>query len=268
MSDYDLLAWAGRLHPLLLHVPVVLVLAAAALVLGPWREGAGARAAARLALVCAVPGALLALGSGWLLAAGEKPSDALELHRWLGVASAALVLVAWLRARRVESASARVLLALAALATIACAHVGASLVWGARWLWPPPTRAPAAEAAPRAEEAPLAPSGPSEDPARASEQALRRGLAAGVRALLARHCVECHGPAKQKGDLRLDELAPLLADEPARGVVRPGAPEASELVRLVSLPPDDLDVMPAEGEHLSADEIALLRAWIEAGAPH
>ncbi|HSI37149.1 MAG TPA: DUF1592 domain-containing protein [Tepidisphaeraceae bacterium] len=33
---------------------------------------------------------------------------------------------------------------------------------------------------------------------------------------LQRHCVECHGPAKAKGDLRLDQLSPDPADDAAR----------------------------------------------------
>jgi hypothetical protein len=74
-------------------------------------------------------------------------------------------------------------------------------------------------------------------------------------------CVECHGPDKQKGGLRLDTPVGL-----ARAVL-PGDPAGSELFLRVTLPADDGDRMPTEGEPLSAQEIGLLYAWIRAGAP-
>src|SRR5437879_6262938 len=37
-----------------------------------------------------------------------------------------------------------------------------------------------------------------------------------VRPFLARHCLECHGGAKPKGDFRLDRLAPDFADGVSR----------------------------------------------------
>src|SRR5262245_63679841 len=37
-----------------------------------------------------------------------------------------------------------------------------------------------------------------------------------VRPFLARHCLECHGTEKPKGDFRLDRLPPDFADEAAR----------------------------------------------------
>lgn len=277
MSELDLGAWGGRLHPLVLHLPIVLVLAAAVLAVGPGRRSPGARSAARLATIVAVPAAWLAAGSGWLLAAGERPSDALELHRWLGVAAAALVSGAWLVGRRREGALRAGLLLAAAATTVAASHVGATLVWGARWLWPPPARASALaedDDADAAEEPAddAAPEAAATSDGSARERVLERGLVAAVQALLARRCVECHGPTRSKGDLRLDDLEALLARERARGpaelaLVRAGRPDESELLRLVELPPDDLDVMPAEGEPLAPEELALLRAWIEAGAP-
>jgi len=80
-------------------------------------------------------------------------------------------------------------------------------------------------------------------------------------------CVKCHGERKQKGDLRLDRRTAVLERDPELGaVVVPGKPEESELVRRVSLPPDDPDVMPAEGEPLTTAEIETIRAWIGEGA--
>ena len=82
--------------------------------------------------------------------------------------------------------------------------------------------------------------------------------------ILERSCLECHGPQKDKGDLRLDLKAHAFATD---YVIVPGEPEDSELYFLVTLPPDDPDIMPAEGELLPVAEIALLKQWIEEGAP-
>ncbi|MFN0060285.1 MAG: c-type cytochrome domain-containing protein [Planctomycetota bacterium] len=86
--------------------------------------------------------------------------------------------------------------------------------------------------------------------------------------ILASSCVRCHGPEKKKGKLRLDRKADALKVDADADyfVVAPGKPEASELMRRIELPPDDDEVMPGEGEHLSAAQIALIREWIKAGA--
>ena len=82
-----------------------------------------------------------------------------------------------------------------------------------------------------------------------------------VRPILTEHCYACHGPdeAAREGDLRLD----LEAEARASGVL------GGELVQRVTLPADHPDRMPpAEvGEPLSAEEAAVLAAWVEAGAP-
>jgi mono/diheme cytochrome c family protein len=49
-----------------------------------------------------------------------------------------------------------------------------------------------------------------------SAAVLEKGtLESSVRLLFSKHCVECHGPKKQKGGLRLDELAPNFDDRDA-----------------------------------------------------
>lgn len=82
--------------------------------------------------------------------------------------------------------------------------------------------------------------------------------------LFQRHCLECHGPTKQKGGLRLDTREGVFAD-PA--TVVPGNPGGSELFRRVTLPRTHDEIMPNRGEPLSRSETTRLRSWIESGAP-
>ena len=84
--------------------------------------------------------------------------------------------------------------------------------------------------------------------------------------VLQRSCFECHGAQKQKGGLRLDRRADALADGTDGIVIAPGRSAASELIRRVSLPEGDEDVMPNRGRPLTASEVALLRRWIDQGA--
>ncbi|MFT7678017.1 MAG: YHS domain-containing protein [Planctomycetota bacterium] len=87
-----------------------------------------------------------------------------------------------------------------------------------------------------------------------------------VHPILERHCFKCHGAEKQKGDLRFDTRAGLFTEQDGYTPVVPGDLEMSLLLELVSLPADDLDVMPPEGETLNERELAVLRSWIEQGA--
>lgn len=88
-----------------------------------------------------------------------------------------------------------------------------------------------------------------------------------VRPLLASRCVECHGAKKHKGGLRLDRRRDALAGAQfgAEPVIVPGDALASRLYQRVVSEVED-ERMPATGEPLSPGEIAVLRAWIDAGA--
>jgi hypothetical protein len=79
-------------------------------------------------------------------------------------------------------------------------------------------------------------------------------------------CVTCHGPEDQFNQLRLDSKERILRGGKNGKVLVPGSPEQSSLYVRVSLPPDDLDIMPAEGDPLSAAQIDTLRRWIAEGA--
>jgi len=91
-----------------------------------------------------------------------------------------------------------------------------------------------------------------------------------IRPLLAKNCFACHGPdeAHREAGLRLDlsEEATKRLDSDARAIV-PGQPDQSELVRRITST-DPGEVMPPResGNELTAQQIALLRRWIEEGA--
>lgn len=87
-----------------------------------------------------------------------------------------------------------------------------------------------------------------------------------IEPILIKRCSECHGPDKQKADLRLDTRA--WAIKPAKSgkfALVPGKADESELLkRVVATDPDDL--MPPKEPRLTPAEVSSLRRWIAEGA--
>ncbi len=93
-----------------------------------------------------------------------------------------------------------------------------------------------------------------------------------IRPILSRYCLPCHGPdaAAREGHLRLDKFDDATRiDDQGRAAIIAGNPAASQMIqRMESTDPEDR-MPPPETEMLPSDgEKALLRAWIEQGAPY
>jgi len=89
-----------------------------------------------------------------------------------------------------------------------------------------------------------------------------------VKPLLRARCYACHGALKQEGGLRLDTAVLILAGGDSGDVVATTNPDSSQLITRVSALDAAVRMPPvSEGEALSDEQIALLRKWIEAGAP-
>jgi uncharacterized membrane protein len=130
----------SKFHPLLVHFPIALVLAAAVAELvvittarGPWRTVAVANihAGAAMGVVAAI--------TGWLFAASPlvDASTSLEWHRWLGIGGVAGAIGAALLSSRLDVSSHRsaflyrLTLFVTALLVAITGHLGGTLVWGA-----------------------------------------------------------------------------------------------------------------------------------------
>lgn len=240
----------GNLHLVLLHLPIGFVVAAVLLELwrarrpsveGAWLQG-------RLLAANAVA-ALLTASAGLVLAEqGSYPAETLAWHRWAGVVCAGLAIAAW-----AAHAGGRVWLARGTLgallaATVVAGHQGATLTHGeaATAWW----------------------GGAPEVAADGTAGGIDPVFIKSIQPILVNSCVECHGPERPKGRLRLDSReAALASGRSGRVAIMPGRPEASELLRRVKLPRGDDEAMPeGDGPGLSTDEIAALEKWIAAGA--
>src|SRR6185369_2448036 len=85
-----------------------------------------------------------------------------------------------------------------------------------------------------------------------------------IRPILSQYCFACHGPdrLKAESDLRLDTREGALA------AIVPGKPAESELIRRLTTSKASQKMPPRKtGKTLDARQVALLRTWIEQGAP-
>ena len=78
-------------------------------------------------------------------------------------------------------------------------------------------------------------------------------------------CWNCHGPKKEESGFRLDERAAALKGGERGGDIVPGKSAESLLIHAVSGLHDELK-MPKKGEKLTAEQVGVLRAWIDQGA--
>jgi mono/diheme cytochrome c family protein len=87
-----------------------------------------------------------------------------------------------------------------------------------------------------------------------------------IKPIFAAHCTSCHGPTKQKGDLRLDLYARIRKGGNSGPAVVPKKADDSLLIRAAQGSKSDVAKMPPKGDPLTTEQIALIRSWIDEGA--
>jgi hypothetical protein len=94
-----------------------------------------------------------------------------------------------------------------------------------------------------------------------------------VKPILSDRCFTCHGPDanKRQADLRLDIKDGLFTEafaSDAARIVEPGKPAESALYQRISSGDEDMQMPPPDSNlSLNDREIAIVRRWIEQGAP-
>ncbi len=259
-TPFDLAAFLGRFHPLLVHLPIGFFLLLAALealaLLRPRIQNLSA--ATPVVAWLAAPVAAVSALCGWLLShSGDYDADLLAWHKWTGLTVAAASLLVCLARWRGWTKSYRVLLFGTVPVLMLAGHLGGSLTHGRDYLAryaPVPLRRLLGGTAP----SPRAPAG---DPA---SQPL---FAVGVQPIFQEHCLTCHNAEKAKGKLRLDTAENVRKGGEDGAVIEPGQAAASPMMKRLRLPLADEDHMPPQGKpQPSPDDIALLEWWINAGA--
>ena len=86
-----------------------------------------------------------------------------------------------------------------------------------------------------------------------------------VRPVLAEQCYKCHGPEKQKADLRVDSRDALLKPGTDGPAIVPGNPGESLLIKSIKHVGDMK--MPEKAPKMPDDQITALEQWVAMGAP-
>lgn len=246
----------GRLHPLVVHLPIGILLLAA--VLEFWPGGI----APRVRRIAWGLGALSAAGAaavGWVLAESGGYGEEVFAHRWLGVGVAGLAVLGFAVSARGGLPAKLAALTTAALLGFA-GHAGGNLTHGDDYLWAyaPGIVQAAAGYEPTATAAEVDLTGREPDSVLVFTELLQP--------MLELRCVACHDDARQNGGLRLDAAHHVLAGGRGGPIVTAGEPMSSEWLRRVTLPRSNRKSMPPKGDALDYADVRLLAWWIERGA--
>jgi len=91
-----------------------------------------------------------------------------------------------------------------------------------------------------------------------------------IKPLLSDRCFKCHGPDEKsrEAELRLDTHEGLFKPlDDGMFIIKPGDPKHSEVIRRITTTDEDDRMPPVSSKlALTADEIALIRRWVEQGA--
>src|SRR6516162_4690005 len=87
-----------------------------------------------------------------------------------------------------------------------------------------------------------------------------------VKPVLAKHCTSCHGAQKQRSGLRLDTAKAALEGGNSGPAIVPGKSAESLLYKAITACEGVKVMPPKESPRLSAEQVALLKAWIDQGA--
>lgn len=237
----------GRLHPLMLHMPIgLLIVAVILLYTRRYFEAQGVDSLIGFLLhLTALSASVTTLMGLFLALEGTFGDGQLSLHKWFGVA---LSFVCWglMVIRRREN-----LLKPAAVAGVVIliftGHFGASLTHGENFVW-----------------APLA---TQETRAVREINDSTTLFTAVIEPIIEAKCQGCHNPSKAKGKLVLTSVEGIVKGGETGPLWWPGDHSRSLLVERLTLPVDHDDHMPPKDKaQLSEDEITFIMQWIDRGA--
>lgn len=237
----------GRLHPMLLHLPIGLLLVTVILLFAR-RLFEGKAMDELLSLLLhftAITASLTTLMGLLLSLEGTFAADQLWLHKWLGVA---LSFLCWsLLAIKNNVKVLRPVGVVGVVVLIFTGHYGANLTHGEDFVW-----------------APLQTEPPRVTRVITDSTAL---FTATIEPILESKCYGCHNSRKAKGDLVLTSLESIREGGKNGPLWKPEDAAHSLLVERLLLPIDHKEHMPPKDKaQLTEDELTFIQLWIDQGA--
>jgi uncharacterized membrane protein len=236
---------AGRLHPMLLHFPIAILLITALLELIVKQSDEKEKITSFFLAITAFTAAVTALCGFFLLhGGGYEASSDLYWHKIAGIfTSIVTCALLWLRSMR-KTVYLTVLIS-SCILLVVTGHLGSAVTHGKDFVTEP--LKVKAKKISDIKEAFVYPDI--------------------IQPIFDEKCTGCHNPNKRKGSLLLTNYNEVLKGGENGAVFFPGNADSSALFTLLLLPPDDDRHMPPEGKpQPDADEIALIKWWIQAGA--
>ena len=233
----------GRMHPLLLHFPIVMLFLAALLFWFPDALGVNTKIALKGLLLSSLFFSGITVLAGLFLSVEDGyVKEDFENHQWTGLLVFWLgTLWYWFWAKEKLAVAKGLSLVVLAL-VLATGHLGASLTHGEDFLF-----------APLKSESDL--------PQVSFEEALAFDHV--IKPILDQKCISCHKAGKVKGDLRLDDLHYILKGGEMGPAIDMNDLENSHMLIHILYPLEDEFHMPPKGKpQLTETELALIQSWI------
>ena len=248
-------AWlqvGGRMHPMFLHFPIVLVVLYVLWVLLFVKRTSSPDSAAEiggwLLLLSAFSSGLTALSGLFLSREAGYDAEALIWHKWGGVA-VALILVLWYAFNKIlgRTKTGTIAVALFSFALIIfTGHQGAGVTHGQNFLI-----------------APMLPE--QKQPEILLEDAVV--FTHMVQPILQSKCMGCHNSRKAKGDLVMETRDLLLKGGKTGKLWDTTQTDLGLMMTRIHLPLESKKHMPPQGKpQLTDEEISILANWIKSGA--
>jgi len=248
-----LLTFLGRLHPVIVHLPIGIILVALLLQIMSVRASfSSLKPAADLVLGIGVLSAVASCCTGYLLSlSGDYDHALVTTHLWLAVSLTVVTCVLYfLLRRRAMNGVSRGLSAASLLLVVLTGHWGGSLTHGPGFLTADMggvSSSPLLRPVPNVQGAAV--------------------YATMVQPVLHDNCYGCHSGGRVRGGLRLDGQEMITRGGKDGPVIVPGNALSSLLVKRILLPLDDEHHMTPSGKpQLTKAEVELLQWWISTGA--
>jgi mono/diheme cytochrome c family protein/uncharacterized membrane protein len=241
----DVLLWFGKLHPLVLHFPIVLGIAIVIYFLFFQHKGLEENTEKFILVGNAVMASMVALLGLFLSKQDAYDNDTLNLHKWGGLS---IALISWLLIylKNIATNFKKIIALTYLLVLLFFTHQGALLTHGENAL-SIPTPAVAVEEVKTVDSS-----------LTVYEKA--------ISPILAQKCVSCHGPDKVKGNLQLQSPELIVKGGKDGNILNSIQNEEALLLQRIHLPnADEKHMPPADKLQLTLEELTLLTKWVKAG---
>lgn len=241
----DVLLWFGKLHPLVLHFPIVLGIAIVIYFIFFQHKGLEENTEKFILVGNAVMASMVALLGLFLSKQDAYDNDTLNLHKWGGLS---IALISWLLIylKNIAANFKKIIALTYLLVLLFFTHQGALLTHGENAL-SIPTQAVAVEEVKTVDS---------------SLTVYEKAIAP----ILAQKCVSCHGPDKVKGNLQLQSPELIVKGGKDGNILNSIQNEEALLLQRIHLPnADEKHMPPADKLQLTLEELTLVTKWVKAG---